>query len=520
MVYFGTSEGWKDFRPPVSWHKGEWNFIAFSWKQGTSDLGQLRVTVNEEQFGTMLPSMSKPARAALIASARPAGIDEVAIFKRALTDEDIVRLYKGGLAGKSLPEIFAGQLVQHAPPISGADAQRSSLAIREVGKFPGRRSVACVQFTPDGRFVLGACQDDLKVWETETGRLVRTMQAGEQILSLAVSPDGKHVVTGLNSTFELALWDIASGEEIHRLAGHEERPYGLAFSADGTRLFSKGVDRTLREWDLERGQPVKAYAQASGYNNLLRLIPGGDQLLTTSTDDGAMLGIFDVNSGAVVRKFLGSYRGQSRGLDMTTDGARAVTSSTEGILRIWDVAEGRELQQINTGDYQPYQVTFVPGGRFIVSGGIDETEGQWSVRLWDVMTGAELARWKSSEPTLTVAVANSGRYVATCGSHHDDKQGPARLLELPPSVWAPGDPDTEAGWVSLFNGRDLSGWKKHPDAPSGWTVEDGLLVGQGGPDTYLFSEHHDYKDFHLRVEAKVNDAGDSGDCHGDFKSWR
>lgn len=68
----------------------------------------------------------------------------------------------------------------------------------------------------------------------------------------------------------------------------------------------------------------------------------------------------------------------------------------------------------------------------------------------------------------------------------------------------------EAGWVSLFNGRDLTGWKTHPDCPGGWTVEDGVLVGRSDPPRYLFSERGDYEDFHLRVEAKINDCGDSG----------
>ncbi len=94
----------------------------------------------------------------------------------------------------------------------------------------------------------------------------------------------------------------------------------------------------------------------------------------------------------------------------------------------------------------------------------------------------------------------------------------------------------EDGWVSLFNGKDLTGWKIHPN-PSGaikkveekkvdgkvvailgevngkmiplWRVEDGLLIG-GGPASHLFTEKGDYADFHYRIEAKINDKGNSG----------
>jgi hypothetical protein len=66
----------------------------------------------------------------------------------------------------------------------------------------------------------------------------------------------------------------------------------------------------------------------------------------------------------------------------------------------------------------------------------------------------------------------------------------------------------------LFNGKDLSGWKTFPGAqpqqPGNWRVEKGILIGAGPAPVYLFSERGDYKDFHLRVEARINDRGNSG----------
>lgn len=67
----------------------------------------------------------------------------------------------------------------------------------------------------------------------------------------------------------------------------------------------------------------------------------------------------------------------------------------------------------------------------------------------------------------------------------------------------------EEGWVKLFNGKDLTGWKKHPDDNAKWEVVDGTLVGTG-PAGHLFSERGDYANFHFRIEAKINDKGNSG----------
>lgn len=64
-------------------------------------------------------------------------------------------------------------------------------------------------------------------------------------------------------------------------------------------------------------------------------------------------------------------------------------------------------------------------------------------------------------------------------------------------------------WTPLFNGKDLSGWKTHPKSPGKWRVEDGILIGSG-PSSHLFSERGDYQNFRYRVEATINDHGNSG----------
>jgi Domain of Unknown Function (DUF1080) len=67
----------------------------------------------------------------------------------------------------------------------------------------------------------------------------------------------------------------------------------------------------------------------------------------------------------------------------------------------------------------------------------------------------------------------------------------------------------EQGFVQLFNGKDLEGWKTHPQDKAKWEVKDGVLVGSG-PAGHLFSERGDYENFIYRVEAKINDHGNSG----------
>jgi hypothetical protein len=63
---------------------------------------------------------------------------------------------------------------------------------------------------------------------------------------------------------------------------------------------------------------------------------------------------------------------------------------------------------------------------------------------------------------------------------------------------------------SLFNGKDLSGWKIH--GTEKWFVENRELVCESGPDKqygYLSFES-DFKDFELTLEFKQESNGNSG----------
>src|SRR5687767_11141924 len=65
-----------------------------------------------------------------------------------------------------------------------------------------------------------------------------------------------------------------------------------------------------------------------------------------------------------------------------------------------------------------------------------------------------------------------------------------------------------AGFTSLFNGKDLTGWKDAAKQTE-WKVEEGLLhyAGKGGKN--LVSAKN-YKDFELWVDWKIAKGGDSG----------
>ncbi|MDF1657188.1 MAG: DUF1080 domain-containing protein [Verrucomicrobiales bacterium] len=70
----------------------------------------------------------------------------------------------------------------------------------------------------------------------------------------------------------------------------------------------------------------------------------------------------------------------------------------------------------------------------------------------------------------------------------------------------------EDGWVSLFDGETLTGWKPSTLGSAEYSVVDGTIYGktvEGSPNTFLLSEE-EYGDFELEFEVKVHDSLNSG----------
>jgi hypothetical protein len=84
-----------------------------------------------------------------------------------------------------------------------------------------------------------------------------------------------------------------------------------------------------------------------------------------------------------------------------------------------------------------------------------------------------------------------------------------------PATPAPPEPST--GWVSLFNGKDLTNWVKVGHEK--WEVEDGTIHGQGVTKEYGYLRtEKPYVDFQLALRFKCEADGNSGVFfHAEFK---
>ena len=64
------------------------------------------------------------------------------------------------------------------------------------------------------------------------------------------------------------------------------------------------------------------------------------------------------------------------------------------------------------------------------------------------------------------------------------------------------------GWVSIFDGKTLDGWKSN-EKYEGFKVEDGCIAGFGDRN-HLYYMGEEFKNFEVMMDVKINDGGNSG----------
>jgi WD40 repeat protein/serine/threonine protein kinase len=232
-----------------------------------------------------------------------------------------------------------------------------------------------------------------KARHSNTAQLLRTLKGHtERVLAAAWSPDGRFVASS-SADGSMALWEVPSGRLLRRSWGEF---YALAFSPDGRILLSGGVyPGTFRTGQWQRGPDGRF---------LLRCLCG---------NGGGMVGLWDAATGEFLRDIpryahwslpsrgAGSAGGRHQqivtAVAWSPDGRLALTACQDSV-RLWEVAEGKCLHNLQGHTFVVHALAFSPDGRFALSCGLDAT-----LRLWEISSGRSLRIFKAApgQPTAT-----------------------------------------------------------------------------------------------------------------------
>lgn len=230
-------------------------------------------------------------------------------------------------------------------------------------------------FSPDGNLVVTTTNRDLiEVRKADTGEIVHVLKIppdlNEYFPRAALSPDGQRLaITGgdvaiMSGDNKVMIFNLISCQLEKVLDKHEGPVYCAAFNMDGSLLATGDGDWLVRIWEVATGNLLHTL---SGHQEIiLSMVFGPDNsLLTGSRDNTGIIWPVKSRENPI---FLRGHDNSVISVAFSPDGQMAVTVCEEDkTVRIWEVATGKQLAMLGGFAGYPVTATFTPDGSYLVS---------------------------------------------------------------------------------------------------------------------------------------------------------
>lgn len=225
--------------------------------------------------------------------------------------------------------------------------------------------IRSVKLLPDGRtLIVGGEASNLSIWDlaSPTPRIKAELtSAAPACYALAISPDSK-VCFSCCSDGNIAVWDLNNNTLVRQFQGHTDGASCIDISPDGSRLWTGGLDNTVRSWDLREGRQLQQHDFSSqifslGYcptgkfeRNLLPL----SFLITLLSSTGDWLAVGMENSHVEVlhatkpdKYQLHLHESCVLSLRFATCGKWFVSTGKDNLLNAWRTPYGASIFQVS-----------------------------------------------------------------------------------------------------------------------------------------------------------------------------
>lgn len=191
-------------------------------------------------------------------------------------------------------------------------------------------------FSPDGTQIaaafFGGATSQARIWDIESGELVRDFPGGNSAGAVTFSPDGSQLAYDNSDRDRIIVADIATGEIERELFAPISRLNELRFSPDGSMLVAASRNADIFVWNTETGALLYEFTDFYTLGaDFVRFSPDSTLLATASTGDDEWY-IFDMSTGEVAF----SAPVDINSVDWLPDGTGLITTGDD-ITVVWGV---------------------------------------------------------------------------------------------------------------------------------------------------------------------------------------
>ncbi len=284
------------------------------------------------------------------------------------------------------------------------------ISYKNLGRFERIKTemiIGSLAISPDGKkIVTGAVIDnDLVIIDTDLKRIefiIKDLRFSVERIS--ISNDGEYLAcTGTYDKVAL-VFDLNTGKRVCQLKKSKHYAKNALFSPDGKHLTVSNFENTLF-WD------VKKWTLDKMIDSSTPICLHKDLLATRHYDSRIEL----VNLNTNERSFISSeHSGSIEELCFSPDGNLIASSCSDDIVRVWDIKTAYLVHSLpGHAQYQETGMCFSPDGKILAS--ILNSGG---VRFWSMATGEPLLTLDGFKSARTLAFHPSGEYIVVADQFH------------------------------------------------------------------------------------------------------
>ncbi|XP_057334739.1 protein qui-1 [Microplitis mediator] len=289
--------------------------------------------------------------------------------------------------------------------------------------------------------ISGSADATVCLWSLENFQLLNSITLPSPVAMLDVSIDSVFLLAVCEDN-KLYLRSLATGTEIHSLRGHQGPVKSLSLAKDCRRAVAGGVDGHVSIFDMHSGKLIKPLSTNSSADVSFVKVTDKDDFLITASGNRVTFWSFrgDENNNF---KSLGSKSGKHESLqphtsaisclDISRDGATAVTGGTDSLVNLWQLNTHELIMTLEGHIASVTCVAFSASGLFVASGSEDKT-----VRVWGLTLGLVVATFRHMAPVTAVIAMLDGRRVVSSDRGGTIRVWAADTGTLIQSVCGPG----------------------------------------------------------------------------------